>query len=683
MRISTLSKSIFVTCALVLGSQICSAESKETSDRTYVPEDFARFAPLNARDMVDRIPGFRLDNSRSDDAARGLGQATENVLINGQRVNSKSATAAEALERIPASTVKRIEVLDGANLDIPGLSGLVANVVAEPSGISGTWSYRPSFRPNLSPKLNGGDISLSGQRGNLAWTLSFDSTPRGITGEGSEKLFGAASTLIETRAIEETSLFPVYGGSIGGRWTPPSGLIANLNVELENVRRTNSEVSQRFPANGEMERREVSRNDETDTIEIATDLEFDLGPGRLKLIGIHTDRQNPLTSSSLHADEFGSTLERQRFRQLSDEKESILRAEYNWAATGGTWDASIEAVLNELNSESLLFAATGNSPLSPVIISQPRVSVEENRNELFVTHSRDLGEDFAIQFSLGGEISELSSSGTNGQSRTFYRPKGSLILNWRADENTTINTRILREVGQLDFFDFVSQLDLDDGEDQTGNSDIVPQQSWRGEIEVERKLGRWGAGTATLFGEQLEDLVDQIPIGAGEGPGNIDRGRRYGITLEGTLNFDPIGFRGAQFTYSTTLQDSQIEDPLTGETRAINGEDQIDAEFEFRHDISGTNLAWGGEFSPGVTADQNRLNSVRTTRDLPGRYRTFIEHKNVWGLTARAEIIQPFGNVEKQTREIFSPDRNGTLIQTERSRIDENSVFILEISGTF
>lgn len=55
--------------------------------RTYVPADFAQFAPQTALDMLNRVPGFAI---KQEDDARGLGQATGNVVINGQRLSGKS-----------------------------------------------------------------------------------------------------------------------------------------------------------------------------------------------------------------------------------------------------------------------------------------------------------------------------------------------------------------------------------------------------------------------------------------------------------------------------------------------------------------------------------------------------------------------------------------------------------------
>ena len=56
----------------------------------------------------------------------------------------------------------------------------------------------------------------------------------------------------------------------------------------------------------------------------------------------------------------------------------------------------------------------------------------------------------------------------------------------------------------------------------------------------------------------------------GEGPGNIDSASRIALEIEGTLKLDNIGWTGAQLEYETFLQDTFLDDPLTGVTRDFN-----------------------------------------------------------------------------------------------------------------
>ena len=116
---------------------------------TFTPEDFARFAPRSAADMARQVPGFSI---REGDEARGLGAADTNVLINGRRISGKANGPVEALGRIPVEEVVRLELIDGASLDIGGLTGQVLDVVtARSGGITGTFRYAPQIRSRGTP----------------------------------------------------------------------------------------------------------------------------------------------------------------------------------------------------------------------------------------------------------------------------------------------------------------------------------------------------------------------------------------------------------------------------------------------------------------------------------------------------------------------------------------------------
>src|SRR5687768_1675035 len=73
--------------------------------RSYTPADFARFAPRTALDMLNQVPGFVIQQA---DERRGLGQASANILINGERFSGKSNDVITELTRIPAANVVQI-----------------------------------------------------------------------------------------------------------------------------------------------------------------------------------------------------------------------------------------------------------------------------------------------------------------------------------------------------------------------------------------------------------------------------------------------------------------------------------------------------------------------------------------------------------------------------------------------
>ena len=137
--------------------------------RTFLPADFARFAPRNALDMLRQVPGFSI---QAPDLRRGLGQSGGNVLVNGQRISGKANDALAEVSRIPARNVVRIEILDGAALDVPGLTGQVANVIARAGGAAGQFGWQPEVRARFtSPGLYNGSVSMSGARGPVEFTI--------------------------------------------------------------------------------------------------------------------------------------------------------------------------------------------------------------------------------------------------------------------------------------------------------------------------------------------------------------------------------------------------------------------------------------------------------------------------------------------------------------------------------
>ena len=388
-----------VSLPLFAYAQAPSAPSEDS--RTFTIADFEQFAPRTALDMVERIPGFSIQ--QSDEDQRGFGQAQENVLINGQRISSKSTSASEALSRIPAQNVEKIELVDGATLDIPGLSGQVANITTKANGISGTWSYRQRYRENLEPALDWVEIAANGQTGSLGWTLGLQTEPRRGTASGRENIFDGSGNLTEFR--QESSRFIADEVGINGslNWTPSNGHIANFNAEYNLWEPDQLENSAVFAPDGTPTRETMFTSHENEwNSEISGDYEFDLGIGRLKMIGLQRNEHSPTRSQFFGADLDGQNVTNRVFEREVDESESILRGEYSWAgANGSDWQVSLEGALNTLDSEARMFRSMSLETLTPVDIGGGEVSVEEQRAEAFVTHGRSLNQNLRLQVSPG------------------------------------------------------------------------------------------------------------------------------------------------------------------------------------------------------------------------------------------------------------------------------------------
>src|SRR5690348_10464478 len=145
--------------------------------RIYSPADFQRFAPKTAYDMLVQVPSFSIRSA--DTTERGLGQASENVIINGERIANKSGGAVDQLKKIPFANVERIEIVDAASLGIAGLAGQVANVILkQATKSSGQFDWEPSVRAHFAkPEYLGGSVSYSGKTGPIDYTLSAKNNP--------------------------------------------------------------------------------------------------------------------------------------------------------------------------------------------------------------------------------------------------------------------------------------------------------------------------------------------------------------------------------------------------------------------------------------------------------------------------------------------------------------------------
>jgi len=652
--------------------------------RTFTPADFARFAPRSALDMARQVPGFSI---REGDGARGLGQADTNVIINGRRISGKSNGPVAALQRIPTEEVVRLELVDGASLDIGGLAGQVLNVITASSGdISGQFRYAPQFRSfGTDPRLYEGRIAIAGGGAKTDWTLAFENDSNRLGDEGPERVFDAAGALIDNRDEQRTDDTDGFGLSGSFTRVAENGNAFNLTGEVNAFLRREDEISVRRGSISPVDRtREFLFTEDEFNFELGADYQFGFGPGKLKLIAYHRYEDSPTRSrvTTFFADE--RPPEGTRFTRDADEAETIARAEYSFGALGGDLLLAAEGVRNFLDIESALEVRDAAGELQPALLEGASARVDEDRAELQATYSRSLLRNLQFQLSLAGEYSRLSQSGPLGQTRTFYRPKGFVSLDWKASPRVNIAARIERLVGQLNFFDFIASVDLNQDRTDVTNADLVPPQSWRAEIEANLALGALGTLNLRPFYEDITDIVDQIPIeGGGQAPGNLPSARLYGIETDLTLLSEGLGWRGTRLDTSLFLQDSAIRDPLLGNIRELSGFTRVGFSTELRHDLQKTSWAFGGDVNFNEFSENVRLDEIFLFSESFGFARAFVENKDVAGMTLRASVANLLGRENRFDRTVFL-DRVAGLVDFSETRTRNfGTIFTFELEGSF
>ncbi|MEO1047294.1 MAG: TonB-dependent receptor [Pseudomonadota bacterium] len=653
--------------------------------RSYTPEDFARFAPRSALDMARQVPGFQI---REGDGARGLGQADTNVLINGRRISGKSNGPVAALQRIPTEEVVRLELVDGASLDIGGLTGQVLNVITQSGGgISGQFRYAPQIRSfGTDPRLYEGRVAIAGGGEKTDWTLALENNSSRRGDEGPELVFDGMGVLIDTREEQRTA--DTDNPSLSGSYTriADNGNVLNLTGQVAGFIFREDEISERSGLIDPVDRvRDFRFKEDEYNFEVGVDYQFEFGPGRLKLIAYHRYEDSPTVSTSITSFADDSLPVGTRFTRDADEGETIARAEYSFPALAGELLLAAEGVQNFLDIESTLKELDASGEFIPVELEGATARVDEDRAELQATYSRPLASNLQFQASLAGEYSRLSQSGPLGQTRTFYRPKGFVSLDWKVRDGVNIASRVERLVGQLNFFEFIASVDLNQDRQDVTNADLVPQQSWRVEIEANISLGDLGTLNLRPFYEDITDIVDQIPIeGGGQAPGNIDSATLYGFESDLTLLSEGIGWRGTRLDLSVAASGSSVEDPLLGFDREISGNETISLGTEIRHDFPETSWAIGGSANWDDRADNVRLDEIFVRNEsFPGFTSVFVENKDVGGLTLRLAVANLNNRQNRFDRTVFVDRAAGIVDFVEDRDREFGTIFTFEIEGSF
>lgn len=650
----------------------------------YRPADFARFAPRTALDLVEKIPDFVLSETSDQ---RGLGEASQNILINGQRVAGKDNDARSALAQIAASAVDRIEVTDAARTGIPGLTGRVANVVVRSGDIRVQIRWEGQNRRNIPDQWTSGAISASGRIGATEFTLSLsnsEATRRG--GLGPEVVVDSVGRLITLRQQRDVYRVdsPQLSGTLHRETTAGSIFNLRLSGELYSLRANFDGVA--APASGSPLTTEHFRQSDRDrSIEAGGDYEFALGGGRLKLIGLQRYDYSPSTTtfqSLLQAP--GSVARGLLFERTSSEGESVLRGEYRWGSAGADWQLAAEAAYNFLDVRS----AIGSLQPDGSFVRQPLAGgdtfVDEWRGNLALSRAWTLAAGLSLQTSVGAEYSRIRQTSAGGLSRAFVRPKGLAALAWTINPQWTVNASLERQVGQLSFFDFSAAVDLNAGVASAGNVRLVPDQSWRAEAEIAHSLGAGGSITLGGYAEWISDIVDRIPITATEeGVGNLPSARRWGLTARGTLLLDGLGWRGGRINATGDFRWSSVRDPLTGEERRISEDLVRRWSVDMRHDIPQSDVAWGASLSEELRGPTFRLDQLFTGRLSQPIATLFVEHKDVMGLTVRLGLRNVLNGHDDLRRTYYVNRRNGPIDEVEHQVRNIHLIGVLTISGTF
>ncbi len=684
-------------------SQAQEADSN-SAKRSFEPDYFSQYAPQSAFDMIRRVPGFQL---RGGNNARGLGQGGANVLVNGQQITGKGGDPFDQVDRIPAANVVRIEIVDGTSLDIPGLSGQVANIVTQATaGISGSWEWNPEWRHRQEANLLRGNVKASGETGDLTWAAELRNGARRNGDYGPETRRNADGSIYEIRQYKGRYNNDAPSASVNLTWKPTDDRIGNLNLEYTQLNFHRNSGYQRAAitdrGRGGAERFHFSEDEWNAKID--GDYEFPFIDGKLKLIGYYRAEHSPTSARFFDYNDNYGLIEQTEYNQIADEGEAIARTEYSWSPKDGRdWQISVEGAYNFLDIENQfldILDASNSGDLNTL-------NIEENRAEGFLTHTRKLNDKWSVQASIGAEYSELTAGGLT---RKFTRPKGSFTATYKPDDSLTLTGQLARQIGQLNFFDFSSSVSLqDDVSGQGTNFNLVPDQAWWGELALNKTFKGGHTFEIQAHGRLVSDIVDRIPLNIpaldtngnivtdvnGDvviadyttGVGNIGSGEQGGVHFSGTIKGDNFGLKGMELKGGIAWHRSSVIDPITFEKRQFSGQHISDWNVNFRHDIPKSNWSWGFYMESSERGTNYNPFELSRFDQKPGWNEIFIEHKDVLGMKVQLELGTVIENYNQLDRIIFTDRRDltGTSIDRieNRRREYDGPYLTLTVSDTF
>lgn len=660
------------------------SEPAPTSAKIFTPADFARFAPRTAYDMLNQVPGFTI---RSADDTRGLGEASENVLINGQRATDKTGGAIAQLQKVPADDVERIEIKEAASLGIAGLTGQIADVILKANRkASGNYSWNPQLRLHYAkPRWLAGSVSYSGTSGALGYTLSVENSPgRGAMGGDDYRILSSTGALVETRdqvywnSFDQAKVSAIlkYGGN--------GPIQANLNLAYNPYWNRGDNFQRRVRVDGDDNDWDNRRRTYGFQYDVSGDISVPLAGGRLKLIGLRHFEHAPATYDQRTDYDSGAPSTGTRYGQDSKTGETIGRLEYRWKGGANNWTVSLERADNRLAQTSTLASLRPDGSYADIPFPQGSGIVVEKRYEGIVALSRPLTGTLDLQLAGGAEYSELADLGSTEPARRFFRPKGSASFAWRPARGWDASLKVERKVGQISFYDFLANQDITNNRENDANPNLVPPQSWEATGEVARNFGRWGKTRLKLYHYWVQDIVDHIPVGVdGDAVGNLPSATRLGIESISTIQFDPLGWKGAKLDAELGLERSRVRDPLTGTERVISNTRDRWAELTLRHDVPGTQFAWGGGLSFQHYGLAYYLDEIN--QNWEGPYASaFVELKDVKGLKVNFQVFNLNNGHVRNYRTVYSGRRNGAPVSFfERQHQRVGPIFTLSVQGSF
>ena len=647
------------------------AQAGDQGVLVFTPDFFADARPNTALDMVNRVPGFSVNDG---DGARGFEGAVGNILINGSRPASKNDTGSNVLSRTVATQVERIELVRGGapGIDMQGYS-VVANVI-----LKTTSSREHVLTANASlfeggQDLFGGTYQFTAREGDRTWGVTLGD---GISSSDSNGAGYVVRTDANGNILRNEQYYnDGYGGgnSIRGNFSTPFmggkvDLTARYGInDWHNInRQTAPDIL-----------RESLYDEDGHSGEFGVVYTRPLSE-KLKLETRFIHEFGDFDSVSTSRTRLGATHEpEQLFNADGESSETILRGLVRYERSPAMdFEAGGEVAYNMLEVQQAYTVGGVAVPLPSA-----SVKVEETRGELFGKATWRINPKWTLESGLRLESSTISQSGDASQEKSFFFAKPRILATWTPMPNNQLRLRLERTVGQLDFGDFAASAEFADENVFGGNVNLEPESRWVAEATYEKRF--WGEGIISigLRHDEISNAIDLIPLDGGlAAVGNIGDGTLDQLALNVTIPTDKLGVSGGKFGFRNTWNKTEVTDPTTGEKRPISDVRATQATITFQQDITSWKLQWGGAWIPLLGQKGYQPDQVSGWRGTD-YYEMWAEYKPTPTLSIRGQVN--IWNDFDVTRTVFA-DRDTRPVQFVESRfVDPRTFWQIRVRKTF
>ncbi len=720
-RIHTLSALLLV---MSLSGQAAAQEPTANDSTVVYPADyFTEYAPITAKDMLDRIPGIGSATGgggpggpgggggggrNPGGGGRGLGGGGgDQILVNGKRAAGKNNDTSGMLDRINASQVARIEIIRGTSgeLDVRGSSQVINVVLLEElSSTSVSWEANVDRYADHKTQP-GGSVAISGQNGALNYLFSALAEPRYDHSVSKESSilgnFTPNDVVREDRIREQTT----YQYSTNLSYDISASSSVRLNgllgqndspTELNRVT-TNLKVN---PNTLAYEYEDIPG--ERGNWEIGGDYEFQSSTGnRFKALFITNETDESSVRERYKVASNNAKTKNLFLDSSSISQERIVRSSYTTSLSDGQdIEMGVERAQTILDSKLRLgLASITGTPsaawggLVPQTVSNANSRVEEIRYEPFAVHNWQINPRMSLESTLVWETSEITQTGDvyNQRSFEFWKPK----LDYRFDLTNTFQIRAMAEFQsrQLSFADFVAATDNQDNDanTQAGNSNLEPETFINADLDAEYRLpDDIGVVSAKINFMRHYDKIERIDVTVNEANlqaanGNIGTGDMWQFSVNSSIRMKMINLPNLLATANFQVRDSDIEDPFLGINRRFTNYERGRLDLGFRHDVPQLNMNYGVSWNNRFDGNIKRydIDDIEVTSGDP-MVMAFVEFVAFNGTTFRFDARNATDNLQCRERQRFvGRISSGVLEEIEDQCGGSGRVLSLKINGSF